>query len=278
MREHITDRAHGIDVSHHQGEFILEKTWGQIDFAIAKFGEGYNSPYNEPYTFEANYSDFLPLWDDGCARVPIRGIYFYQRSGYSWQKQAELLLERVERLNAKPHMIWCDVEDGHNVIDKSFLADTLRIMDYWRDNTKYTIGLYTNKSTLQYKVLPIGKAAYGPGWLEQMKQYPLWYAQYWFQWSPDKQPGTLTEWSNWDLWQYTDSGADKFETRDGVRMRRYGTPDVNVYNGSVAEMRTWLKIPDDLPNSPIPEAPEAPIPGKVTLIVPQGTEVEVRKE
>jgi len=144
-----------------------------------------------------------PYRDDGCARVDIRGLYFYQRSGYSWLRQADIFLERLERLNTKPHMLWCDVEKGGNTIGESFLADTKRILDYWRDNARqYTPGLYANKDVLQNYILPLGKKFHGTEWVAQMKEYPLWYAQYWFIKSPDKQPGTVAEWSNWDLWQY----------------------------------------------------------------------------
>lgn len=275
-REHITDRAHGIDVSHYQEDFILDKTWGQIDFAIAKIGEGYNSPYSSKAI--GDFTDFNRIWDEGCAKVDIRGVYFYQRSPnvYSWKKQAEIVLEALNKLSVKPHMLWCDVEDGNNVIDKSFLADTLRIMDYWKANSNYTVGLYTNKSNLQYKILPIGKASYGPEWIARVKAYPLWYAQYWFAYSPNKQPGTLAEWSNWDLWQYTESG-DKYEVRDGVRMRHYGSPDLNVYNGTVEEMRAWLKLPVENQNSPLPEAPDTLPAGKVTLTLPKGQEWEIKE-
>ncbi len=253
-REHITDRAHGIDVSHHQESFILDKTWGQIDFAIAKFGEGYNSPYSAGAL--GDFKDFMPLWNEGCARVDIRGLYFYQRSpahGYSWLRQAEEFLEAARKLNVQPHLIACDVEGGNNIIDKSFLADTKRIMDYWKQNSNYTVVLYTNKDTLKNKVIPVGKAAYGIEWLDQLKAYPLWYAQYWFVASPNKQPGTLLEWSDWDIWQYTESGDSK-KLVDGTYWRHYGSPDLNVYNGSVLEMKQWLKIDDATTPPPVPPA------------------------
>ena len=125
-REHITDRAHGIDVSHHQGQFLFNNTWGQIDFAIAKIGEGYNSPYSTRGLGDP--ADFLRLWDYGCSEAEIRGVYFYQRSGYSWESQANFVLEAIRNLFNKPHMIWCDVEKTRNVIDKTILADTLPLI------------------------------------------------------------------------------------------------------------------------------------------------------
>jgi len=248
-REKITDRAHGIDVSHYQEEFVLDKTWGQIDFAIAKVGEGYNTPYSSKDLGDP--TDFYRIWNEGVAKVPIRGVYFYQRSGYSWEMQARMVLEFLERLDIKPHMIWCDLEKGNNNIDKTILADTLRILDLWSSVApQYTSGFYANKDIIQNYIIPMGSKYMGLEWIERMKAYPLWYAQYYFTGrSPDKQPLTLSTWGDWDLWQYTDKG-DRFEYRDGTKMRHYGSPDLNVYNGSVQEMKNWLKI-SDKPDVPI---------------------------
>ena len=238
-RETITDRAHGIDVSHHQEEFVSWKTWGQIDFAIAKVGQGYNTPYSKGILGDP--TDFYRLWNDGVSQVDIRGLYLYQIGGYSWITQAEKVLNFAYKLNIKPHMLWCDLEKIGNTIDATMLADTLRILDHWRDEGIYTVGLYTNKDVLQNYIQPIGLKHFGQEWLDRLYAYPLWYAQYWWQPSPNKQPATPYFHSNWNIWQYTDRG-DSFEMRDGVRMRHYGSPDLNVYNGSVEEMIAWLKI------------------------------------
>jgi GH25 family lysozyme M1 (1,4-beta-N-acetylmuramidase) len=255
-REKITVRAHGIDISHHQGEFNLAKTWGQIDFAIAKVGEGYNTPYSS--TKIADPAEFEILWT-GVSEVPIRGLYFYQRSGgYSWQMQAKITAQYIARLQVQPHMLWCDLEKINNRIDKTMLADTLRIMDYWRTALPgITIGLYTNKNVIQNYIIPVGGKYMGDEWVEQVRKYPLWYAQYYTaRRSPDKQPSTVAGWSNWDIWQYTDKG-DSYEVRDGVRMRHYGSPDLNVYNGTVEEMRAWLKLDGEAHQPPPTSSPTA---------------------
>ena len=249
IREHITDRAHGIDVSHYQEDYVYAKTWGQVDFAIAKIGEGYNSPYSAKTLGDP--SDFLRIWETGVAQVGIRGVYFYQRSGYSWERQAVNVLEAVEKLPVKPHSLWCDVEKGNNVVDKTMIADMKRIMDYWKTNAlQYTTGLYANKDILQNYILPLGEKKYGKQWIEELKTYPLWYAQYFFTGkSPNKQPLTLPAWSNWDLWQYSDKGDDR-KIIDDTYWRHYGSPDLNVYNGSVEEMKQWLKIGSETPPPP----------------------------
>jgi GH25 family lysozyme M1 (1,4-beta-N-acetylmuramidase) len=248
-REKITDRAHGIDVSHYQEQYIYAETWGQVDFAIAKIGEGYNSPYSRGTL--GDFSDFNKIWLEGVAQVPIRGVYFYQRSGYSWERQADNLLEAVERLDVKPHMLWNDAERGNNVINKEYLADMLRIMDHWKVNApQYTTGLYANKDMLQNYIKPIGVQNYGRQYLDRVLAYPLFYAQYYFTGkSPNKQPLMPTFKSNWDIWQYNDSG-DSFKIVDGKRWRHYGSPDLDVYNGTVDEMKAWLKIGSTPPPPP----------------------------
>ncbi len=234
-REKITTRAHGIDVSHHQEEYIYDKTWGQVDFAIVKIGMGYNTPYG-------GWDNFNRLWDRGVAQLPIRGIYFYQKSGYSWKKQADLVLEAMQRLSPSPHMLWLDIEKIGNIVDKTMLADSLRILDYWSGGLPeyYTIGDYTNKDVLNI-VQTLGLKNYGQEWLNRFYAYPLWYAQYWWKYSPNKQPAMPPFHSSWKLWQYTDRGDSK-KLVDGTYWRHYGSPDLNVFNGPIEDMKKWLKI------------------------------------
>lgn len=264
-REIITTRAHGIDISHHQGQYILAKTWGQVNFAIAKLGEGYNSPYStgEP----GNPTEFLRLWNEGCALVPMRGAYFYQRSGYSWQLQAGKFLEAVDKLEVKPHMLWCDLEKINNTLDKAMMADTLRIMDYWfQQAPEYVTGLYTNIDILQNYILTIGKESYGPEWIARILGYPLWVAQYYG--TPNGQPLLPSGVKEWKIHQYTDKG-DSFKIVDGVRHRHYGSPDLDVYNGTIQQMEEWLGVEaEDAPTPPPPPVIEPP--QGETMIITRG--------
>lgn len=234
MREQITNRAHGIDVSHHQEEFILAKTWGQIDFGIAKIGMGYNTPYN-------GWDAFMRLWEAGVGLLDMRGVYFYQKSGYSWSRQGELVLEALKRLDPKPQMLWLDLEKIGNVVDKTMLADAYRILELWDAEFPGIVGLYTNPDILTNYIQRIGLMKYGQQFVDKMCDYPLWLGQYWWLYSPNKQPATPKFHPNWKIWQYTDRG-DKFEYREGIKMRHYGSPDLNVYNGTPAEMMVWLGL------------------------------------
>lgn len=251
VREHITDQAHGVDVSHHQGAYNPDLTWGQTDFVIAKLGEGYNSPYSAPYDItHQNFSQFLPLWE-GVAKIPIRGVYHYQRSDYSWEAQATNFLNAIAGLDVKPHMLWCDLEKINNVIDKTMIADTLNIMRFWKANSPYTVGYYGNEDVLINYVQPMGLRYYGQAWLDEFFSYPCWFARYWIPTSFIKDPKVPAFVKDFRVLQYSEDG-DSIEVRDGVTMRHYGGVDLNVYNGTVAEMRAWLGLPQET------ETPEEP--------------------
>jgi GH25 family lysozyme M1 (1,4-beta-N-acetylmuramidase) len=229
-------------------------TWGQVDFAIAKIGEGLNTPYRTKEGAKDGDRDFRLLWD-GVSKIDIRGVYFYQRSGMSWRAQADGVLEYLRKLEVKPHMVWLDVEKINNVIDKTMIADAKNIMDYWRKELpmEYTVGLYANPDVVNNYIVPIGTRNYGKDYVDAIMKYPQWLAQYWFIKSPDKQPATYKGYPNWDLYQYSDKG-DSFDPKDKTR-RHYGSPDLNVYNGTVAEMKAWLKITETPTTNPSDKCP-----------------------
>lgn len=271
MREVITQRAHGIDISMYQlfrgatkeqdRGFDLERTWGQIDFGIVKIGEGYNTPYKTLQGSKDGDRDFRLLWD-GVSKLPIRGVYFYQRSGFSWKQQAENVLQYLDTLEVKPHMVWLDLEKINNVIDKTMIADAKNIMDYWKANISYAkVGLYANPDVINNYVIPLGTRNYGKAYVDAIMSYPQWLAQYWFIKSPDKQPSSYKGYPNWDLWQYSDKG-DSFGTGDKKSWRHYGSPDLNVYNGTVAEMKEWLGIKEGT-ETPTPVETPCPTCGKL---------------
>ena len=278
-REVITARAHGIDVSHHQDTYVYAKTWGQVDFAIAKIGQGYNSPYQIKYDeTHTNFTDFNKIWLGGVDQVKRRGVYFYQMSGYSWQQQADLVLEAIEKLATKPQMLWLDLEKIGNTVDATMLADSKRILDYWKINAPSyltKIGLYDNKDICQYYLETIGVQQYGQQWLDEMYAYPQWFAQYWNVPDPNKEPALSPKLKRWDIWQYTQYG-DSNEYRDGTLWRHYGSPDLNVFNGTPAEMDVWLGIEGD---EPPPDPPPIIIPPQEsTMQVTAKVKVNIRAD
>lgn len=259
MREQITQRAHGIDISMYQlfrgatkeqdRGYNPDLTWGQTDFVVVKVGEGYNTPYKTLQGAKDGDRDFRLLWD-GAAKIDIRGLYFYQRSGFSWGRQADEVLNFVRTLDVQPHMLWLDLEKINNTINNTMIADAKNILDKWkRELPNITVGLYANPDVINNYVVPIGTRNYGKQFVDDLMAYPQWLAQYWWIKSPDKQPATYKQYPNWDIWQYSDSG-DSFDPRDKTR-RHYGSPDLNVYNGTVEEMKAWLKIGDAPKPAPV---------------------------
>lgn len=227
IREKITNRAHGIDISPWQETYNYSQTFGQVDFAIQKMTEG--------TWWDTNYGK---LWHLGTSQVPIRGMYHYQRSGVSWEAQANNILEMVNRVTPKLHIVALDVEKINNVLDRTYFADSGRILNYLAENCDRKIILYINPDVFD-TMYPKYFGLYD-GW---MFDYDMWLAQYWDIASPDKNPACPKGRKDWKIWQYTDSG-DSYKYVDDIRMRRYGSPDLNVFNGSVDEMMRWLNLVD----------------------------------
>lgn len=226
-RETITTRAHGIDISPWQDGYIFDKTWGQVDFAIQKMTEG--------LWWDTNYGK---RWDLGTSQVGIRGMYHYQRSGISWKAQANNILEMVSRVTPKLNIIALDVEKINNVLDKTYFSDSQRILEYLSINSDRRIVLYINPDVFNvaYSLMLKNYGIESTNWLFD---YPMWLAQYyWTGRSPDKQPLTPKLRGDWDMWQYTDSG-DSTKYVDGSLWRHYGSPDLNVFNGTVDQMKAW---------------------------------------
>lgn len=222
-REFLTKRAHGIDISQWQETYDYSKTWGQVDFAIQKMTEG--------TWWDSNYQK---LWDKGTSQVPIRGMYHYQRSGVSWKAQADNILEMINKVDL--HIVALDIEKINNTLNSSYFADSGRILKYLSDNCDKKIVMYINPDVWNI-MYPKFYGIYD-SW---MFDYDMWMAQYWWVTSPDKNPSVPKTRTDWHIWQYTDRG-DSIEYRDGVKMRKYGSPDLNAFNGTVEDMMKWANV------------------------------------
>jgi len=147
------------------------------------------------------------------------------------------------------HIIALDIEKINNTLNSSYFADSGRILNYLSENSDKKIIMYINPDVWNI-MYPKFHGMYD-NW---MFDYPMWLAQYWWIPSPDKQPACPKTRTDWSIWQYSDKG-DSIEIRDGVRMRKYGSPDVNVFNGTVEEMKIWANVG----NQNIPEEELPPI-------------------
>lgn len=229
-REVLTHRAHGIDISPWQETYDFDKTWGQVDFAIQKMTEG---TWSDP--------NYQKLWDKGTSKVGIRGMYHYQRSGVSWKAQADNILETIRKVDL--HIVALDIEKINNTLNSSYFADSGRILKYLSENCNKKIVMYINPDVWNI-MYPKFHGIYD-SW---MFDYDMWMAQYWWIPSPDKNPAVPKTRTDWHIWQYTDRG-DSIEYRDGVKMRKYGSPDLNVFNGTVEDMMKWANV-TNIPTPP----------------------------
>jgi GH25 family lysozyme M1 (1,4-beta-N-acetylmuramidase) len=212
-------KAHGVDLSHWDVSFDPEKATGLIDFAIQKASEG---------TFCD--SKFVEIWT-GVQKVPIRGAYHYLRSGINWQAQADFFISVVKENDF--HFYALDFEGTGNTMGLSFANMAHMWIDYTIAKTGKPVLLYTNPTHYDADLFPYG---------DWMKDFPLWIAQYWPNPKPDMNPGMpkKRKAGDWTIYQYAS------ETNYTGHAKEYGTPvnsiDLNVFNGTVAVMRSWLKL------------------------------------
>lgn len=259
-REIITTRAHGIDISPWQETYDFNKTWGQVDFAIQKMTEG--------TWWDASYGK---LWDNGTSKVDIRGMYHYQRSGVSWKAQADNILEMVNRVTPKLHIVALDIEKINNTLNSTYFADSGRILKYLSENCDRKIVMYINPD-----VWNIMYPKYYGIYDTWMFDYPMWLAQYWWITSPDKQPATPKTRTDWAIWQYTDRG-DTTKIVDNTRLRHYGSPDLNVFNGSVADMKVWANVDGDVIVEPPPVVVEEDKAIRLTVETASGKKTQFKR-
>jgi GH25 family lysozyme M1 (1,4-beta-N-acetylmuramidase) len=239
-------RAHGVDLSRWDVSFDPDKATGVIDFAIMKASEG---------TFRDN--KFNEIWA-GVQKVPIRGAYHYLRSGMNWQGQADFFLSAVRAFDF--HFYALDYEVTGNVMDAALADMAHKWIDYVMAKTGKMVLLYTNPAHYDADLFPYGN------W---MKDYPLWIAQYWRDPTPDKNPALPKNRAPgaWAIYQYAS------EINFAGHAREYGTPvnsiDLNVFNGTAAEMRTWLKLPPLAQPQPGASPAAQPHAGTVPAAQPQ---------
>ena len=219
-------RAHGIDISHSQEFFKPEVNRDDIQFIIIRVANGIKK--------DRKFDQFVKE----IAEVPIRGAYHYFRSEHSpankkkvfpWKDQADLFLDCVRGKGF--HFFVLDFEQNEiasvgevdNIIDDEFAKGAQNWLNYVAEKTGKPTVIYTNL------------AWYQP-W---MNKWPLWTAQ-WAGLSRDKEPALQKGATEWKFWQYE-------VTKKG---REYGITDhpdnkhvdLNVYNGTLEDLRRWLKL------------------------------------
>lgn len=178
----------GIDVSEHQGSINWEKTAEYIDFAIVRIGyRGYTSGgmVMDPY-YTANM--------DGASKnnVPV-GVYFYSQATTYEEgvEEAQFVLSHLGEYSLS-YPIVLDREDP--------MADDARTNNLSAEqHTQAALGFLETIKAAGYQAMMYTNRMYYALYLdlEQIYQYPIWYAQY------ADEPDWPHEFS---IWQYTESG------------------------------------------------------------------------
>lgn len=178
----------GIDVSEHQGVINWKKASGQIDFAFVRLGyRGYTSG---GMVVDAYYSANM----EGAAEnnVPV-GVYFYSQATTYEEgvEEAKFVLSHLGDYHLS-YPIVLDREDP--------MAEDARTNDLSAEqHTQATLGfLETIKASGHQAMMYTNRMYYALYLdLEQIYQYPVWFAQY------ADEPDWPYEFS---IWQHTESG------------------------------------------------------------------------
>lgn len=227
----VTSRAHGPDMSKYDLSFDPAKATHQLDFAIQRA------------SYRTTPDQLFAELNVGVQKVPIRLAYHYLNSDASWVLQYDTFMKTVADKNF--HAFVCDFERPFNTMSVAFAKSAWDFCKQVVIDTGKRCLIYTNKYEYQDWLVP-SQVKYGINW----NLVDFWIAQYWNSPNPDAQPLLPAgRTAGWNLWQYTSNGGG---TKYG--MGRPVEGDLNVFNGTVDEMKKWLGITDPTPE-PTPTNP-----------------------
>lgn len=203
----------GIDASHFQGTI----EWSEVaasgkHLAIVKATEGLDDPDTE---FAAN-------WQALATQDMVRGAYHFFIAHDDGKAQAEFFLSTVS-LKAGDLLPVLDAESMGDATAEQTVAG----IQQWLDTVEAAVGrkpiIYTDPNF--WNTLNAGS---------QFSDYPLWLAEY-----SEVPPVVPNGWETWQLWQYSSDGSV-----NGVQ----GTVDLDVYRGSLDELKAQLTLTADVPH------------------------------
>lgn len=220
----VTPRAHGVDLSKYDLSFDPALATHQLDFAIQR--ASYRTTPDQLFN-ELNV---------GVQKMPIRLAYHYLNSDTDWKAQYDVFMATAGDKGF--HAYVCDFERSFNVMSQAFAKMAWDFCKQVVIDTGKRCLIYTNKYEYTDWLLPSQKT-YGINW----NLVDFWIAQY--PYAPDPN-GTPTmpagRTAGWNLWQYTSNGGG---TQYG--MGRVVEGDLDVFNGTVEQMRQWLGIAEPTP-------------------------------
>jgi hypothetical protein len=222
-----------------------DKSTKPIDFVIQRVSYG----GKEDEQLELMYSE--------CIKVPVRGAYHYYSSGVKWQLQLQTFLAAIE--GKKYHFYVVDYEKAYNNLNATSFAEMMELVKQIKLTTKKKVLIYFNQDVYKNFMKPFNADAV-------INQNDIWVAWYPFKTflNIDKAPSLPAGVTKWNLWQYGagdvalvagyDEGFSYGSWRHGI--------DLDVWNGTLEELYSWLEISEDTPDPEIPPQPQ-PEPEKV---------------
>jgi lysozyme len=198
----------GIDVSQYQAKINWRELSSKqkIDFVFIRATAGNNRID----------SQFFYNWEEAKKYNIARGAYHYYRPNENSKEQAENFINTVnlEKGDLPPVL---DIEEYSRIqSNRSLKTGVLNWLNLVEEHYRITPILYTYNRF--YVNLFINDSRF--------VKYPLWIAWY----NTARNPDEITE--DWDFWQFTDKGYAK-----GID----GDLDINVYNGSINQLKAKIK-------------------------------------
>ncbi|KAF6582775.1 glycoside hydrolase family 25 protein [Paenibacillus sp. EKM211P] len=223
MQQRNRRNAQGIDVSHHQGSIDFKKVAADgISFVFIKATQG--------RSFRSK--TFLQFVKDAKTAGLLIGAYHY-----------------IDDSANTPELARREAENFAKAIKDAGGASTFDlppVMDYesHKSNLSKTAITAVAKAFLQEieRLTGVRPIVYTyPSFIGNfsgLSSYPLWIARY----SATQVPPDASGWTRWDFWQYSDGSAGGTLPNGRMRVNGIGGPvDLNEYNGTVDELRNWIK-------------------------------------
>jgi GH25 family lysozyme M1 (1,4-beta-N-acetylmuramidase) len=209
----------GIDVSYYQGtiDWPVVRDSG-VKFAIARVNDG---GFMDP-KFDENWAAIQAM---GLAR----GAYQFFRPGKDASAMADVLIDKIGPLGPGDLPPTLDVEATDGESPSSIIAK----IHVWVDKVKAATGrtpiIYTGRYFWNDNV-----------GTSEFDHHPLWLAAY-----VNGCPNTPDAWDDWRIWQHSGSG-----TVPGIS----GAVDLNLFNGTEAELAQLASPPNSPPNGALEAA------------------------
>jgi hypothetical protein len=223
--EVLANRTFGLDKSKYQVYWHgpTDEAQYRVDFVIQRLSYGGRQDERLPELY-------TQLLEHG---PKARGAYHYGSTGVDWKLQCDRFLRLY--LDRDYHMAWWDFEEAFNNLNATYVEETFRAMDYIQDDLRSRgrpdpVGLYTNQANF---------IMWFADQIERIRAYPLWFSQYWGNYSPLKNPGlhrTKLSIEDVDIYQYSADAVQKrtiwkpYEDHQGYRYG-FGSKflDLNVF-------------------------------------------------